>query len=597
MSSRAGSIEAVDGPVVTVADAQGISIAELVLVGDDHLLGEVIRLEGNTATVQVYENTGGLEPGEPVYGTGGPLSVELGPGIIGNIFDGLQRPLEVIETRTGAFVHRGVSIPPLDRQRQWLFHPSVRPGEEIHRGSVLGSVFESDLIEHRLLVPVRLHMGGVSRTMLAERVAAVTPGEHTVGDYVASVDVDHRETRLQMMQRWPVRHARPYRQRLLPDVPLITGQRVIDTFFPIAKGGTAAIPGGFGTGKTVTQHQLAKWSDADIVVYIGCGERGNEMTEVLIDFPMLVDPRSGKPLMQRTVLIANTSNMPVAAREASMYTGVTLAEYYRDMGYDVAVMADSTSRWAEALREIAGRLEELPAEEGFPAYLPSRLAEFYERAGRVVTLGGMNGSVTIVGAVSPPGGNFSEPVTQNTLRFVRCFWALDKSLAAARHFPAINWIESYSEYLDSVEGWWSKNVFNDWRGLRNRAMGVLQEENHLQQIVKLVGADALPDEQRLVLETARMLREGFLQQNAMDPIDTYTTPQKQVAMLRSMMRFYERGREIVARGAPVIRLRELSIVAHLIRMKNEVPNDRLTEIDDIGLALDRQLNELESEYL
>ncbi len=595
MSTRAGSVEAVDGPVVTVADAEGISMADLVEVGDDRLLGEVIRLEGNRATVQVYENTGGLQPGQLIHSIGGPLSAELGPGIIGNIFDGLQRPLEMIEAKSGAFISRGVAVASLDRKRKWLFRPSVRQGDQVHEGSVLGAVQESELIEQRLLVPARLI--NVSSTGLAAQIATVAPGEHGVADAVACLAVDRKETALLMMQRWPVRRPRPYRKPLLPDVPLITGQRVIDTFFPIAKGGTAAIPGGFGTGKTVTQHQLAKWSDADVVVYIGCGERGNEMTEVLVGFPKLVDPRSGKPLMERTVLIANTSNMPVAAREASIYTGVTLAEYYRDMGYDVALMADSTSRWAEALREIAGRLEELPAEEGFPAYLPSRLAEFYERAGRVVTLGGMNGSVTIVGAVSPPGGDFSEPVTQNTMRFVRCFWALDKALAAARHFPAINWIESYSEYLDYVEEWWSQNVAKDWRRLRDAAMSVLQQENRLQQIVKLVGPDALPDEQRHVLETARILREGFLQQNAMHPIDTYTTPQKQVAMLRVIIRFHERGKDIVARGAPVIRIRELPIIVLLMRMKTDVPNDQLAKIDEIGLALDRQMNELEREYI
>ena len=586
-----------DGPVVGVAEARGISIADLVEVGDDLLLGEVIRLEGSRATVQVYENTSELKPGQPVFATGGPLSAELGPGIIGSIFDGLQRPLEVIKSEAGAFIHRGVKVSPLNKEKRWLFNPSVKEGDLVDEGGVFGVVQESELIEHRVLAPVRYHPSNSSGTAIAGRVLAVASGEHTVSDVVAHLAVDGEETSLQMMQRWPVRRPRPYRQRLLPDVPLITGQRVIDTFFPIAKGGTAAIPGGFGTGKTVTRHQLAKWSDAEVVVYIGCGERGNEMTEVLIDFPKLIDPRSGKPLMERTVLIANTSNMPVAAREASIHTGVTLAEYYRDMGYDVALMADSTSRWAEALREIAGRLEELPAEEGFPAYLPSRLAEFYERAGRVVTLGGMEGSVSIVGAVSPPGGDFSEPVTQNTLRFVRCFWALDKSLAAARHFPAINWIDSYSEYLDYVEGWWSENVSKDWRKLRDAAMALLQQENHLQQIVKLVGPDALPDEQRLVLETARIIREGFLQQNAMDPIDTFTTPQKQIAMLRVIMRVHERGQVIIARGAPIVRLRELPIIAQLIRMKTDVPNDQVARIDDIGLALDQQMNELEREYI
>jgi len=572
-------------------------MASLVEVGDERLLGEVIRLEGSRATVQVFENTSGLKPGERIFSTGGPFSAELGPGIIGTIFDGLQRPLEVIESKTGAFIPRGVNVASLNRAQKWLFRPTVKQGDVVDQGGVLGVVQESDLIEHRVLIPVHPRSGDVSEREPLRRIQAIAPGEYTVSETVARLAVGQEEAALQIMQRWPVRRPRPYRQRLPPSIPLITGQRVIDTLFPIAKGGTAAIPGGFGTGKTVTQHQLAKWSDADVVVYIGCGERGNEMTDVLVEFPKLIDPHSEKPLMQRTILIANTSNMPVAAREASIYTGVTLAEYYRDMGYNVALMADSTSRWAEALREIAGRLEELPAEEGFPAYLPSRLAEFYERAGRVVTLGGMEGSVTIVGAVSPPGGDFSEPVTQNTLRFVRCFWALDKGLAAARHFPAINWTESYSQYVNEVEEWWKVNVSADWRKLRDAAISLLQQETQLLQIVKLVGADALPDEQRLILETARIIREGFLQQNALHPIDTYTSPQKQTAMLRVMIRFHERGQAIIARGAPMIRIRELPVITYLIRMKTEVPNDRVEMIDDIGKTLEQQMNELEKEYI
>ncbi len=584
MRRESGVIDSVDGPVVGVVEARGIAMADLVEVGGDRLLGEVVRLQGGRATIQVYENTSGLCPGERIYGTGGPISADLGPGIIGGIFDGLQRPLEVLEARAGPFIVRGLHAAPLDPEREWPFRPAVGPGDLVDDGGVMGTVPESGLVALRLLAP-------------AGRVLAVAPGEHRVRDTVAHLATERGEVALSLVERWPVRRVRPYRRRLPPNVPLVSGQRVIDTFFPIAKGGTAAIPGGFGTGKTITQQQLAKWSDADVVVYIGCGERGNEMTEVLIGFPQLEDPRTGRPLMERTVLIANTSNMPVAAREMSIYTGITIAEYYRDMGYQVAVMADSTSRWAEALREIAGRLEELPAEEGFPAYLPSRLAEFYERAGRVLTLSGSEGSVTIVGAVSPPGGDLSEPVTQNTLRFVRCFWALDANLAAARHFPAINWITSYSQYVDAVQDWWHDNVAPDWRQLRDRALGLLQQEDRLQQIVRLVGPDALPDDQRLVLETARIIREGFLQQNALHPIDTYSTPQKQVAMLRVMLRYYERGEAIIARGAPVVRLRELPVVGLLLRIKTDVPNEQLAKIDEIAQILEQQMNQLEQEYI
>jgi len=582
--AKSGIIASVDGPVVGVRDAEGLAMADLVEVGEARLLGEVVRLRGRTATIQVYEDTSGIRPGEPVYGTGGPISAKLGPGIIGTIFDGLQRPLEVIEAEAGPFIARGAHVPPLDPERRWRFRPGVARGAMVEEGAILGTVQESPLTELRLLAP-----GG--------RVMWIADGEHRVDDVVARLATAQGERPLTLAQLWPVRRPRPYRQRLPPDVPLLTGQRVIDTFFPIAKGGTAAIPGGFGTGKTITQHQLARWSDADVVVYIGCGERGNELTEVLIEFPKLTDPRTGRPLMERTVLVANTSNMPVAAREISIYTGITLAEYYRDMGYQVALMADSTSRWAEALREVAGRLEELPAEEGFPAYLPSRLAEFYERAGRVVTLGGREGSVTIIGAVSPPGGDFSEPVTQNTLRFVRCFWALDAGLAAARHFPAINWLQSYSQYLDSVAGWWHEHVSPDWRRLRDAAMDLLQQEDRLLQIARLVGAEAMPDPQRLVLETGRLLREGFLQQNALHPVDSYCPPQKQVAMLRVMLEFYHRGRAIVERGAPISTLRQLPIIADLLRIKTDVPNDQLQRIDELGRELERQMDELEREYV
>jgi len=584
LSESAGFVSSVDGPVIGVAEVRGLAMADMVEVGEERLLGEVVRLRGSLATVQVYEDTGGIRPGEPVYGSGGPISAALGPGIIGTIFDGLQRPLDVIEAATGPFIARGAHVAALDPERRWELRPTARPGERLAEGGTWGTVQESPLVEQRLPAP-------------AGRVLAIEAGTHTIGDVVARLETPAGERALTMAQRWPVRRPRPYQRRLPPSVPLITGQRVIDTFFPIAKGGTAAIPGGFGTGKTITQHQLASWSDADVVVYIGCGERGNELTEVLIDFPRLTDPRSGRPLMERTVLVANTSNMPVAAREISIYTGITLAEYYRDMGYQVAVMADSTSRWAEALREVAGRLEELPAEEGFPAYLPSRLAEFYERAGRVTTLGGMEGSVTVIGAVSPPGGDFSEPVTQNTLRFVRCFWALDASLAAARHFPAINWMQSYSQYLDSVGDWWHQHVAPDWRRLRDRAMDLLQQEDRLLQIARLVGASALPDPQRLVLEMGRILREGFLQQNALHPVDTYSTPHKQVAMLRAMLAFYERAQAIVERGAPIATLHQLPALGELVRLKSDVPNENLGKIDEVAHELAQQMDEMESEYV
>ncbi len=584
MEAEAGVIDSIDGPVVGVAAARGIAMSDLVEVGEGRLLAEVVRLQDSRATIQVYESTSGIRPGESIYSTGGPVAASLGPGLVGSIFDGLQRPLEALERATGAFIGRGVHVAALDPQRRWRFEPAVQAGDRVEEGAVLGTVQESGLLRIKVLAP-------------AGRVLAVSPGEHSSEDVVARLATTRGEVEVRLATRWPVRRPRPYGRRLPPSEPLITGQRVLDTFFPLAKGGTAAIPGGFGTGKTVTQHQLAKWSNADVVVYIGCGERGNEMTEVLIDFPKLEDPRTGRPLMERTVLIANTSDMPVAAREISIYMGITIAEFYRDMGYDVAVMADSTSRWAEALREISGRLEELPAEEGFPAYLPSRLAEFYERAGSVAGAGGLRGSVTIVGAVSPPGGDFSEPVTQNTLRYVRCFWGLDKALASARHFPAVNWMASYSQYVDAVEAWWRDNVAADWRRLRDAAMAILQEEDRLQQIVRLVGPEALPDERRLTLETARLIREGFLQQNALHPVDTYTTPARQVAMLRAILHYHERAQAIIARGAPVMRLRELPASGLLLRIKTDVPNEEVSRIDDMVMAIDRQMDELEREYM
>src|SRR6188472_642889 len=504
-----GSIVWVSGPAVKADGMSSTKMYETVEVGESKLIGEVIRLTGDVGFVQVYESTSGLKPGEPVVGTGQPLSVLLGPGVIGRIYDGIQRPLVEMAQKTGDFIGRGIATTPVDMKKKYKFLPQAKNGETVQPGSVLGTVQETPLLTHSILVPPN-HQGGTIRDMASE-------GDYDINQVIANTDRSGYKTELRMYHRWPVRKPRPYAERYDPSVPLITGQRVIDTYFPIAKGGTGAIPGGFGTGKTVTLHQIAKWADSKVVVYIGCGERGNEMTEVLQEFPHLIDPRSGRPLMERTVLIANTSNMPVAAREASIYTGITIAEFYRDMGYHVALMADSTSRWAEALREVSGRLEEMPAEEGYPAYLAGRLAEFYERAGYVDNLNGTEGSVSIVGAVSPPGGDFSEPVTQHTKRFIRCFWALDKSLASARHFPAINWLDSYSEYIEDVADWWREKTGKDWFAMRGRAMELLSEENRLSQIVKLVGPDALPYAERMVLETSRLLREGILQQNATDP--------------------------------------------------------------------------------
>jgi len=587
MSEPIGAVTWVSGPVVRVRGSRQVSMLEMVEVGDEHLIAEVIGLEGDIITLQVYEETSGLRPGAPVFGSGMPLFVELGPGLLRSIFDGIQRPLPAMEKRSGSHIGRGVHLTPLYRGLRWKFEPTAKVDDEVSGGAVLGTVAETLAIEHRVMVPP--NMGG-------KVVWIASDGEYSVDQPIARLRTASGERELTMMQRWPVRRPRPYRNRLPPSVPLITGQRVLDSFFPLAKGGAAAIPGGFGAGKTITQHQIAKWSDAQVVVYVGCGERGNEMTEVLQEFPKLTDPRTNRPLMERTVLIANTSNMPVAAREASIYTGITIAEYYRDMGYHVAVMADSTSRWAEALREISGRLEEMPAEEGYPAYLAARLAEFYERAGYVETLSGQSGSVSVIGAVSPPGGDFSEPVVQHTKRFIRCFWALDKALAAARHFPSVNWLESYSEYLDDVAQWWHQQTNRDWRGMRAQAMEILTEEDRLQQIVRLVGPDALPDEQRLTLETARLLREAFLQQSALDPTDSYSTIQKQISMLDLILRFYGRARPIIGRGALIVEIRNLPIVDVLIRMKTSVPNDQPGKFDEIRTQLDEQMDKLEATY-
>jgi len=579
----AGTVSGVNGPVVRAQMQQAVGMSELVWVGVQRLVGEVIGLRDASAIVQVYEDTTGLMPGVPLYASGSPLFVELGPGLLGRIFDGIQRPLEALAARSGDFVQRGGSISALDRNRSWSFTPTCPPGTVVRGGEVLGTVRETPSIEHRVLVPP----GTSGRlTWVAE------PGSYTLDDPIAHVEGQGTVRELRLWHRWPVRQLRPYRQRRAPTAPLLTGQRVIDAFFPLARGGTAAIPGGFGTGKTVTQHNLAKWADAQIIVYAGCGERGNEMTGVLTDLPRLEDPRTGHPLLERTVLVANTSNMPVAAREASIYTAITVAEYYRDMGYDVALLADSTSRWAEALREVSGRLEEMPAEEGFPAYLATRLAEFYERAGTVTTLAGGTGSVSVIGAVSPPGGDFTEPVTQHTKRFVRCFWGLDKELASARFFPAVNFRDSYSEYAAELAPWWHEQVGADWAALRARGVELLNQEAKLQQIVRLVGEESLPDRERMVLEGAWVLRNAFLQQNAFDAIDRYSTPVKQLRMLQAVFHYIDRGLGIVERKIPVYRVKALAVRTTLLRMRFEIANEATPQFDAVIAAIDAQMDAL-----
>ncbi len=587
MNTQVGSLTWISGPVAHARVTGDLAILEQVWVGDARLAGEIIALDHDLATIQIYEETTGLRPGEPLYGSGQPLSVVLGPGLLGSIFDGIQRPLPALREQSGLYVTRGIQVDPLPARR-WHFTPSAQVGAQLHGGTRLGAVQETQLIEHRILTPP--HQQGTL-------VEIVPEGEYGLDDTIAVLQDDEgHKTRLTFVQRWPVRQPRPVTERLAPTEPLITGQRVLDTFFPVAKGGTAAIPGPFGAGKTVTQQSLTKWCNAQVIVYIGCGERGNEMAQVLEDFPKLIDPWSERPLLERTILVANTSNMPVAAREASIYTGITIAEYYRDQGYDVAIMADSTSRWAEALREISGRLEEMPAEEGFPAYLPSRLAAFYERAGHVRTLDGQEGSVTAIGAVSPPGGDFSEPVTQHTQRFTRCFWALDRTLAGARHFPAINWLTSYSLYTDAVAGWWDANVAPGWNDLRQQAMNLLEQEARLQQIVRLVGADSLPDRQRWVLDAAHLLEEGFLQQNALHAVDAYAVPAKQLKLLRLFVDLFTLGRDLVAMGIPLLRLRQEVDTSKLLRLKEQVTNDGVAEIDQIHDALTERLHALASEY-
>ncbi len=569
-----GSIRRITGPVVIADGMRGTRMYDVVKVGEEKLNAEIIRLEGDRAVIQVYEDTSGLRVGERVVPTGTPLSVDLGPGLLSSIYDGIQRPLSLLAERSGSYISRGISVPGIDHRKKWEFVPLVKPGDTVAEGDILGTVQEFHIV-HRILVPPR-----VSGT-----IREVQSGQFTIEEPVCTLEDG---TKIPMLQRWPVRVGRPVRRKLDPTVPLVTGQRVFDLLFPVAKGGTAMIPGGFGTGKTVSEQTLAKWSDTQIVVYIGCGERGNEMTDVLAEFPHLTDPRTGLPLMERTVLIANTSNMPVAAREASIYTGLTMAEYYRDMGYDVSLMADSTSRWGEALREVSGRLEEMPGEEGYPAYLATRLAAFYERAGRVMTLGSGEriGSVTIVGAVSPPGGDFSEPITQNTLRIAGTFWALDTSLAYRRHFPAVNWIRSYSLYLDSIRGWFGDQGLPDWKEVRDRAMYLLQKEVELQEIVQLVGPDALPESEKAILEVTRMIREDFLQQSAYHEVDSFCSLEKQYWMLRAILRFHEKVAEAMGKGVSLEKLLRLPLKTQIGRMKEDPDLARIKGLVD---EIDRQI--------
>jgi V/A-type H+-transporting ATPase subunit A len=580
-----GNIIKIAGPVIVGNGMKGTQMYEMVKVGNDNLIGEIIELEGDTATIQVYEETAGMKPGEPIESTGGPLSVELGPGIIGSIFDGIQRPLEKIKFLTGDYLQRGVSVPSLDKEKKWTFNPILTAGSEVKGGDVIGEVQETSAILQKIMIPPSVE---------GKLISVASKGEYTVEEEIAEVETSKGIIKVPMMQKWPVRVGRPYKQKLDPDIPLVTGQRAQDTFFPVAKGGTSAMPGPFGSGKTVTQQQLAKWADADIIIYVGCGERGNEMTEVLKEFPKLEDPKTGKPLMDRTVLIANTSNMPVAAREACVYTGITIAEYFRDMGYDVALMADSTSRWAEAMREISGRLEEMPGEEGYPAYLASRLAQFYERAGRITTIGteDKTSSITVVGAVSPPGGDLSEPVTQNTLRISKVFWALDSSLADKRHFPSIDWLQSYSLYVDSVEDWWKNNTGSDWRDTRDKAMALLQKESELQEIVQLVGPDALPDRERITLETTRMIREDFLQQNAYHEVDTYCAPKKQYEMLKTIISYHENAEAALDRGAASADIITIPVKDDIGRMKYLPESEFDVKVKEIQADIIKQCSEV-----
>ena len=575
-------IYSINGSVISVINTKSFSMREMVYVGEKELLGEVIRVDEDKTMIQVYESTTGLRPNEPVKGTGHLLNATLGPGILRNIYDGIQRPLDEIAKEQGAFISEGKSVPALDLEKKWNVTMLVKEGDTVKEGQIFATTPETSLIEHRSLIPV-----GLNGTV----IKALPSGEYTVNDVLLVVknDFDETEVEVKLMQQWAIRNPRPIIKREPISIPLITGQRVIDTMFPIAKGGSSAIPGGFGAGKTMLQHQIAKWCDADIIIYVGCGERGNEMTQVLEEFAELIDPKSGKPLLDRTVLIANTSNMPVAAREASIYTGVTMAEYYRDMGYHVALMADSTSRWAEALREISGRLEEMPAEEGFPAYLPSRIAQFYERAGMVDALSGKKGSVTLIGAVSPQGGDFSEPVTQNTKRFVRSFWALDKSLAYMRHYPAVNWTDSYSEYIDDLTRWYDKNVAHDFIDLRQEMQSILHEEAQLMEIVKLIGSDVLPEDQKLTLEIGRVVRVGYLQQNSFHPEDTYVSLEKQYKMLKVIHYLRQACIPYIQKHIPVSLMTQTGVFDEVIKMKYDVPNNNLALLDKYNEKIDAAL--------
>ena len=581
---KVGKITRVSGPIVYASGLDGCGLYDVVDVGEKKLIGEIIRQNSGNATIQVYEEDTGMHIGEKVECSERPLSLRLGPGLVGTIYDGIQRPLATMYDDSGAFLAPGQRAEPIDVKKIWHFDAEKEEGAPIAPGMVIGSVQETSSILHKIMIPPTVR-GRVLKTFSGS-------GDYTIDDVIGKTELDEE---IKLSQYWPVRRARPFAHKLTVDTPLVTGQRVIDVFFPLSKGGTAAIPGGFGTGKTMTQHAIAKWCDADLIVYIGCGERGNEMTDVLTEFPSLIDPRTGRSLMERTILIANTSNLPVAAREVSLYSGITLAEYYRDMGMHVAIMADSTSRWAEALRELSGRMEEMPAEEGFPAYLPTRLAEFYERAGRVISLNNKEGSVSVIGAVSPPGGDFSEPVTQHTKRFIRCFWALDRELANARHYPAIGWIDSYSEYAEEVKDWWDK-LDSRWAKVRIEALNLLKNEQRLQQIVRLIGPDALPDSERLVLTAAEMIKNGFLQQNAFDDIDVYSVPEKQIQILLLIMDFYTKSLAVIKQGAPLLKIMQLPVREEIIRIKTSVPNDKLEMINDVKSHLEQQLGELERTY-
>ncbi|MBO8436007.1 MAG: V-type ATP synthase subunit A [Spirochaetes bacterium] len=585
-----GKVKRVNGPVLTASGITDAQMMELVHVSDLGIVGEIVKLREGEATIQVYEDATGIKPGDNIYGSGMSLSAELGPGLIGNIYDGIQRPLEELRKLSGDFIGKGIAASAVNHDKLWHFVPTVSVGDHVTRGSIIGKVQETERVEHRVMIPPTVK-GDLTVVNMVEE------GDYKVTDQIALVSSeDGKTTVITMLQYWPIRIPRPIADHADLSTPLVTGLRVIDTLFPLSKGGTVAIPGGFGTGKTMTQHSIAQWCDADIIVYIGCGERGNEMTDVLREFPHLTDPRTGLSLMERTILIANTSNMPVSAREASIYTGITMAEFYRDMGYNVAIMADSTSRWAEALRELSGRMEEMPAEEGFPAYLPTRIAQFYERAGHMKTLGGSEGSVSVIGAVSPPGGDFSEPVTSHTKRFVRAFWGLDRSLASARHYPAISWLDSYSEYTDEVKDWWNSHSQDKWYTNRQKIMELLQKEVRLQQIVKLVGPDALPDSQNFILEVCSLFKTAFLQQNAFDEIDRYCSIEKQTKMLNIILRYYELGSEAIQKGVPMAKIRRLQVVQDIAKMRFSIANDKADDIDKLELKLERSIMQLGSLY-